>query len=650
MQVAPLLAATAAALAPAALGAEVAQAAGSSQSTLGPAPYDVRSGLPQNDPTAPGAAARAIAGELGPQAVVALDPATGTPRQLARTDGALTGRSGAAPARIALDYVRAHQRLFGLGDAELDALTPPRTTTTTAGIRVLRWSQTYRGLPVVGAGLRAAVAADGRLLSVGGAPLADAAVPTTAPAVAAPAAIARARRNAGASDGGSARLVIFAGDAGARLAWSVRVDADSTHRYRYVVDATDGAVLKRDNLVRFASGGATSVWSYAPSDDTAPNPRYVAPADPQDPRTPAPWTPQTREFGDGWITSLDGSRLEGENAHVFSDVDDDDRADALEEVRANVDPETSLPIWDYRPRFVDPVGARGWPLCDPTFPCTWRSFTEQTPVASWKQNREQNATQVFWFLNSFKEWLQRPPIGFDAEPERAGFSGDDPVLGQTSDGADLSIRVTYGSDPTPVTLDHHPDLNHLNNANMYTPPNGQSPTMQMYLFSGDGAKPDANGGDDASIVFHEYTHGLSSRLVTDDDGYQALNAPQSGAMGEAWSDWYAMDYLTAQRLQVDTAADGEVLLSSYISAGRPARARCASRRSTARSTARPRPPAPAAASPTPTTARSSAATAPRSTPTARSGRRRCGSCARRLRERPRMPAAAPPTARPTPAS
>ena len=561
----PLLTAAAAALAPGALLAPAARAAGDAQRQTGPAPYDVRAALPQNDPAASGAPASALARQLGPQAVVALDPATGTPRRVLRTDGALTGRSGAAPARIALDYVRAHQRLFGLGADELAALPAPRATTTPAGIRVLRWTQRYRGLPVLGAGLSAAVAADGRLLTVGGAPLADASVPTTTPAVAAPAAIARARRNAGAADGGSARLVIFAADDGARLAWSVRVDADSTHRYRYVVDATDGAVLKRDNLVRFAdSGGATSVWSYAPSDDAAPNPRYVVPAD----LDRAPWRPQRRTFGEGWITSIDGSRLEGENAHVYSDVDDDDRADTLEEVAANsVDPDTGAPVWDYPLTPISPVGNEEWPSCLPTFPCTWRSFWPQTPDVIWRRNREQNATQVFWFLNSFKEWLAAPPIGFGARDDE-DFSGDDPVIGQTDDGADQSIRVTYDRGRTFETIDHHPDGSHLSNANMYTPPNGQSPTMQMYLFSGGGDFPDANGGDDASIVFHEYTHGLSSRLVTDSDGYQALNAPQSGAMGEAWSDWYAMDYLTATGQQKDDpAVDGEVLLSSYISAG-----------------------------------------------------------------------------------
>ena len=55
---------------------------------------------------------------------------------------------------------------------------------------------------------------------------------------------------------------------------------------------------------------------------------------------------------------------------------------------------------------------------------------------------------------------------------------------------------------------------------MITPPeldaNGdpepcRAPQMQMYLFGG--PRHDVNGGDDAEIVYHEYTHGLSNRLV-----------------------------------------------------------------------------------------------------------------------------------------
>ena len=39
-------------------------------------------------------------------------------------------------------------------------------------------------------------------------------------------------------------------------------------------------------------------------------------------------------------------------------------------------------------------------------------------------------------------------------------------------------------------------------------------------------------------------------------------------MGEAWSDWYAMDYLVNQGQLVDTKASGEVRVGDYVGAGK----------------------------------------------------------------------------------
>jgi extracellular elastinolytic metalloproteinase len=38
-------------------------------------------------------------------------------------------------------------------------------------------------------------------------------------------------------------------------------------------------------------------------------------------------------------------------------------------------------------------------------------------------------------------------------------------------------------------------------------------------------------------------------------------------MGEAWSDWYAYDFLVAQGFERDTAADGELIVGKYVEAG-----------------------------------------------------------------------------------
>jgi hypothetical protein len=116
-----------------------------------------------------------------------------------------------------------------------------------------------------------------------------------------------------------------------------------------------------------------------------------------------------------------------------------------------------------------------------------------------------------------------------------------------------------------------PDPNHVNNANMATPPDGTPPVMQMYLFHNPSDATDpfiaGNSGDEAGIVYHEYTHGLSNRLVVDANGVSTLGGLQAGAMGEAWSDWYALDLLVNQGHEQDTAAPGEILVGKYVTAG-----------------------------------------------------------------------------------
>src|SRR5206468_1325821 len=44
---------------------------------------------------------------------------------------------------------------------------------------------------------------------------------------------------------------------------------------------------------------------------------------------------------------------------------------------------------------------------------------------------------------------------------------------------------------------------------------------------------------DSSVVFHEFTHGLSNRLVGGQANTHNLDAIQSGSMGEGWSDYVA---------------------------------------------------------------------------------------------------------------
>ena len=72
-------------------------------------------------------------------------------------------------------------------------------------------------------------------------------------------------------------------------------------------------------------------------------------------------------------------------------------------------------------------------------------------------------------------------------------------------------------------------------ANMTTPVDGLSPVMNMGLVTA----TNRHTAFDSTVVFHEFTHGISNRLVGGGMNANALDAPQSGAMGEGWSDYMA---------------------------------------------------------------------------------------------------------------
>ena len=99
------------------------------------------------------------------------------------------------------------------------------------------------------------------------------------------------------------------------------------------------------------------------------------------------------------------------------------------------------------------------------------------------------------------------------------------------------------------------DAQHFNNANMSVPPDGYAPRMQMFVF--DGAAPGRDGSLDAGIVLHEYTHGLSGRLVGGGAGIDAL---ATAGMGEGWSDFYALALLADPAADVD----GTYPMGSYV--------------------------------------------------------------------------------------
>jgi extracellular elastinolytic metalloproteinase len=438
---------------------------------------------------------------------------------------AFPAAAAAAPEDVALRYVREHRAALGLDAADVNALEPP-TVSQGGNVTTVRFRQAVDGIPAADSEVRVNLAPDGSVLNVIGEP-AHALDANTTPTVTAGEAVRAVQAAAGSfrttvqskaakgatrattySDGTTAELTLDQ----RRLVWRVTYRSSSAEVWDAFVDARSGKVRRRVNMVK--SDTPASVWENYPMAGAAIGGNAVA----------------RNLEQNGWLAA-GAQKLLGPNVHAYSDIDDNDVADASEEVA----PPFSILLTTFTPASSGCLAAK---------PCTWN----QNSPGSWNANRRQNAVQAFYFANRFHDWLAASPINFG--PSSGSFdAGSDPLQLQTDDGASTG-----------------PDNNHRDNANMLTLPDGTPPTMQMYLWRPPNYRT-VNGGDDASILYHEYTHGLSNRLVTDAGGRGALNSPQAGAMGEGWSDWYAKDFLVSQFAVLDNVGvAGDVDMGVYVDA------------------------------------------------------------------------------------
>src|SRR3954451_24668189 len=95
-------------------------------------------------------------------------------------------------------------------------------------------------------------------------------------------------------------------------------------------------------------------------------------------------------------------------------------------------------------------------------------------------------------------------------------------------------------------------------ANMSTAADGLPPVMNMGLVT----RIDRHTAFDADVVFHEYTHGLTNRLVGGTRQGHTLDAPQSRGLGEGWSDYFALTIQNFFRAQ--NGQDERVITGNWV--------------------------------------------------------------------------------------
>ncbi|CAN5454180.1 hypothetical protein BH09ACT12_BH09ACT12_23160 [soil metagenome] len=503
-----------------------------------------------------GMAAGRLADAIGGGATVSLDPVTGTVSDVTSRLGFLTRPSAAPAEKIALDFVRAHLAGFGITADDVASLRQTRQFTDINGITHIYWVQEVDGIPVFGNGLRAHVDASGRLISVQGAPIsrvadqvARAADPRLNRGAALKAAISDVRGTSSRA-GETAERVWFLTASGLRPGWVTYTRPSGTEAYQHVIDAASGRTLYRRSTVNFEQDPTAPV---SPAPDKGKGKGKKLPKGSTLVHENYPGASGSASGGTQHVVNLyklgylprRADWMHGKYAAVWADLNDDDRLQGREKTR--------VPTHRKKPQFklVPFKTAKGETVCTKRYVCTW----DPTTPKSWKKNKNQDGVQGLYFTSKFAEWLKAKPFGFT--PDVGNF--------ERADGDEVYVHTMDGAD----TADGLPDGNHINNANFNTPPDGTSPIMQMYLNEAPGYLA-ASSTEAFDNIGHEYTHGLSNRLVVDSMGFSTLNSYQAGAMGEGWGDFYSFDYLAANKLiSNDRRVPGELMYDRYLTKNRP---------------------------------------------------------------------------------
>lgn len=399
---------------------------------------------------------------------------------------------------IARNFLKRQAQLFVLSDAAVAALKLNKEDND-RGTTFLDYSQTISGIKVFEGNVQVVVNGNGEVLSVREGFLVNGQTAKLKPALTEAQGIAKAFEYAGktvipsfaqtSARASKSEFSSFANplEAGnedvlselnivrvgdaARLAWHVYAEVGPEAWYEMLIDAHTGELLLRHNLYVFEAQGTV----YTEDPDAGPR-QLVSFVGDTTINTAAGW------MGTSTVTT-------GNNVEAYLDTNADNAPDANNGTNLS-------------------NGHASSPTQNFTFPfsTTADPRTQQAAVV----------TNLFYFNNIMHDFSYR--LGFTESARNfqtnnygRGGTGNDSVRAEAQDGSGT------------------------NNANFATPPDGQRPRMQQYLFTA--PNPDRDSSVDSDVVFHEYGHGISNRLIG--NGSTALGGTQSGAMGEGWSDYWA---------------------------------------------------------------------------------------------------------------
>ena len=400
---------------------------------------------------------------------------------------------------IARGFIREHAQLFTLPDAAVAALRL-QNEDNDRGTTFLNYSQTVAGIKVFEGLVQVAINKNGEVLSVREGFLITGQKVKLRPTLSEELGIAKAFEHAGRTvmpsfvetnaRASQSESSTFANPLGAqfedvlsdlnvvrvgdtaRLAWHVYAEVGPDEWYELLVDAHNGELLLRHNL--YVSEAQGTVYIEAPDKGARQLVSFVGDT--------------TINTAAGWMGTA--TVTTGNNVEAYLDTNADNAPDAN-----NGTGLSSGHAFAANQDFTFP------------FSTTVDPRTQQAAVV----------TNLFYYNNimhdfSYRLGFTETARNFQTNNYGRGGTGNDSVRAEAQDGSGT------------------------NNANFATPPDGQRPRMQQYLFTS--PNPDRDSSMDGDVVFHEYGHGISNRLIG--NGSTALSGTQSGAMGEAWSDYWAI--------------------------------------------------------------------------------------------------------------
>lgn len=311
-----------------------------------------------------------------------------------------------------------------------------------------------------------------------------------------------------------ARLVYQPVDDGSlRLAWNLAIEEVSQlHWWDLTVDAVTGELLDKVDYVESEDGAATAAAVGRENhEESAKNRNYPTPQPPKN----AVDTSSYRVFPLSLESPNDGGRKLMRNP-----------ADALgspygwHDINAKPGVEYTVTRGNNAHAYVDYTGYGNTaiPFLEADGGQGLKFDFELDFTRPPQQNRDAAITNLFYWNNVTHDVLYRygftePAGNFQVNNYQRGGEGDDPVQAEAQD---------HGF---------------VNNANFATPPDGQKPRMQMYLWPNTRHRQLIDGDFDAGVIIHEYVHGLSNRLTGGPEKADCLRTHDE-RQGEGWSDFY----------------------------------------------------------------------------------------------------------------